>query len=237
VKRLDQLLADAAADEQARRARATEEEAQLLRAAAARLDQLLTDIARKETVPELKQRHRPRKTGPSDVVFQNALPGLCVNSHGGARALQLATRKAFPSDRCIPTQRDGRFSSRLVQPPSPNVTPLADHFSRIRPGARGAQIFRGRDLHGWQSCVRNRVLRRVCFKGPVDCEIARPSDASVSTLSFLRRHADFGSCNFPGTGGCREAYLLMFKELWSSGSRLPYVMAALLTVSMPLDPP
>jgi len=26
----------------------------------------------------------------------------------------------------------------------------------------------------------------------------------------------------------------MFKELWSSGSRLPYVMAALLTVSMPL---
>jgi len=61
VKRLDQLLADAAADEQARRARATEEEAQLLRAAAARLDQLLTDIARKETVPELKQRHRPKK--------------------------------------------------------------------------------------------------------------------------------------------------------------------------------
>jgi hypothetical protein len=60
VGRLDQLLADAAADEQARRKRAKEEEAQALRVAAARLDQLLTDIARKETAPELKLRH-PRK--------------------------------------------------------------------------------------------------------------------------------------------------------------------------------
>ena len=72
-------------------------------------------------------------------------------------------------------------------------------------------------------------------KGPVDCEIARPIGrkceppfrSSEDTLTL-------GSCNFPGTGGCREAYLLMFKGLWSSGSRLPYVMAALLTVSMPL---
>jgi hypothetical protein len=60
AERLDQLLADAAADEQARRKRAKEEEAQALRVAAARLDQLLTDIARKETAPELKLRH-PRK--------------------------------------------------------------------------------------------------------------------------------------------------------------------------------
>jgi len=60
-------------------------------------------------------------------------------------------------------------------------------------------------------------------KGPVDCEIARPIGrkceppfrSSEDTLTL-------GSCNFPGTGGCREAYLLMFKGLWSSGSRLPY---------------
>jgi hypothetical protein len=61
VGRLDQLLADAAADEQARRKRAKEEEAQALRVAAARLDQLLTDIARKETAPELKLRHLRKK--------------------------------------------------------------------------------------------------------------------------------------------------------------------------------
>ena len=58
VGRLDQLLADAAGDEQARLKRAKEEEAQALRAAAARLDQLLTDIARKETAPELKLRRK-----------------------------------------------------------------------------------------------------------------------------------------------------------------------------------
>jgi len=60
VGRLDQLLADVAADEPARRKRAKDEEAQALRVAAARLDQLLRDIARKEAAPELKLRH-PRK--------------------------------------------------------------------------------------------------------------------------------------------------------------------------------
>jgi hypothetical protein len=62
VGRLDQLLADVAADEQARRKRAEEEEAQALRVAAARLDQLLTDIAKKDAAPELKLRHRARNT-------------------------------------------------------------------------------------------------------------------------------------------------------------------------------
>ena len=61
VGRLDQLLADVAADEQARRKRAKEEEAQSLRVAAARLDQLLREIARKEAAPELKLRHLRKK--------------------------------------------------------------------------------------------------------------------------------------------------------------------------------
>jgi hypothetical protein len=46
---------------QARRKRAKEEEARAPRVAAARLDQLLTDIARKETAPELKLRHLRKK--------------------------------------------------------------------------------------------------------------------------------------------------------------------------------
>jgi len=54
-------LADVAADEQARRKRAKEEEAQSLRVAAARLDQLLREIARKEAAPELKLRHLRKK--------------------------------------------------------------------------------------------------------------------------------------------------------------------------------
>jgi DNA primase catalytic subunit len=62
VGRLDRLLADVAADEQARRKRAEEEEAQALRAAAERLDQLLRDIARKEAAPKLKLRHRASNT-------------------------------------------------------------------------------------------------------------------------------------------------------------------------------
>lgn len=58
--KIGSAMSETESHEQARRKRAKEEEAQALRVAAARLDQLLTDIARKETAPELKLRH-PRK--------------------------------------------------------------------------------------------------------------------------------------------------------------------------------
>jgi hypothetical protein len=54
-------LTDVAADEQTQRDWLTEEEAQALRAEAARLDQLLADIAGKDGAPELKRRHRPNR--------------------------------------------------------------------------------------------------------------------------------------------------------------------------------
>ena len=76
ASRLDQVLADAAADEQARRKQVTEEEVQALRAAVARLDQLLTDIAEKEATGELKQQPA-RKAWPSDIATTCApLPAL-----------------------------------------------------------------------------------------------------------------------------------------------------------------
>src|SRR6267142_829593 len=49
------------ADEQAQRKRVTEEEAQGLRDAATRLDQLLADISGKDGAPGLKLRNRPNK--------------------------------------------------------------------------------------------------------------------------------------------------------------------------------
>jgi hypothetical protein len=56
-RRLDQLLADAAADEEARRKEIREEEVKKLRAASGRLDQLLAD-ASKGMVTNLKLRRR-----------------------------------------------------------------------------------------------------------------------------------------------------------------------------------
>ena len=61
VGRLDQLLADAVADDDAQCKRVMEEEAKTLRAAAARLDQLLADIAKKGAASESNEQPRRKK--------------------------------------------------------------------------------------------------------------------------------------------------------------------------------